>query len=155
MEERKEDKEGGRSGKGRGGACKEGRGYVATKVFSSSLDPRLTPGHCDQTLQGILHLTSYNPTGFGSPTDLISSAERAARRRHLYTHEPVQTSLRPKSRTWRYVLSCSLLATREEHPNVAYPSFLAGDVVATRAMASHNGVESATDCASMVGPKPS
>ena len=69
-EERKEDKEGGRSGKGRGGACKEGRGYVATKVFSSSLDPRLTPGHCDQTLQGILPLTSYNSTGCGSPTDL-------------------------------------------------------------------------------------
>ena len=38
---------------------------------------------------------------------------------------------------------------------VAYPSFRVGDVVAARAMASNNGVEGATDCATLVGPKPS
>ena len=36
---------------------------------------------------------------------LLSSAERVARRRQLYSHELVQVPLRPKSRTWRVVLS--------------------------------------------------
>jgi hypothetical protein len=49
---------------------------MSQKSFSSSLDPRVTPGHCDQTFQGIEHLTSYNLPGFSSPTDLISSLER-------------------------------------------------------------------------------
>ena len=46
---------------------------MSQKSFSSSLDPRVTPGHCDQTFQGIEHLTSYNLPNFSSPTDLISS----------------------------------------------------------------------------------
>ena len=61
---------------------------------------------------------------------LLSSAERVSRRRQLYSHELVQVPLRPKSRTWRVVLSCSLLATSFRLANNTTPLSVTRSVIA-------------------------